>query len=300
MNHLLIEFSLDRRYSGALSLFNQRGDRICGPYPVAGRSTSSLAAAHGNARRDPTLLYGDTPTGSYRLSQILKSGKGTSLSTAEFGPHGVAVIEATSGAAAAAEANGRFHLLIEAGQPAADGALRSTVGALRLANEHLRILIAALRKGGELRCDVVELEGGPQLGLVVDDECCEDEDPVPLPRGERGWDRVWAKNASRRTALRSGAAGAAGLMALRLSVAFLAVDAVGPLSALAYGASPSGDNMLPPPLSTVTSDAMPRPISGGTGAETGPPLELPDIQPRNDAAGPASVPGSDPSGESST
>jgi hypothetical protein len=237
MNRLLIEFSSDRDRCGGLTLFDQRGRKICGRYPVAGRSSDSLAAAHGNAVRNPLLRYGDAPTGSYRLSQVLKSGRGTSLPTTEFGPHGVAVIEAIAGAAAMAEANGRFHLFIHGGRPAASGDLRSTAGALRLANAHLGVLIAALRSAGEVRCDIVESEAGPKLGRVFDDKLCRAEDPAPLPRGDRGVDLGWAKNRSRRATLRAGAAGATGLMALRLSVAFFALESVTPLSALAYGLS---------------------------------------------------------------
>lgn len=272
MNRLLIEFSFNRGRCGTLTFFDSRDGKVCGPYPVAGRSTDSLAAARGNPRRDPTLCFGDTPTGSYRLSQILKSGKGTSLSAAEFGPHGVAVIEAVSGAAATAEANGRFHLLIEGGRRGADGGLRSTTGSLRVANEHLRILIAAIRKAGELRCDVVESETGPKLGSVFDDRSCRDEDPVSLPRGDSGSGVRWAKNPSRRAALRTGAAGAAGLVAMRLSVAFLALEAVESVPALAYGSSPSGSNAPSPNPPPVASNPPATPPAAGTGTVASPTL----------------------------
>ena len=312
MGRLLIEFSLDRGRGGALTLFDLRGRKICGPFPVAGRSTDSLAATHGNPRRDPSLRYGDTPAGSYRLGQVLKSGKGTSLPTAEFGSHGVAVIEAISGLAAAAEANGRFHLLIQGGRRAGNGGLRSTAGALRLANEHLRILIAALRKVEELRCEVIESETGPKLGLVFDDKSCRHEDPAPLPRGETASGELWARNRSRRAALRAGAAGAAGLMALRLSVAFLALEAARPQSALAYGSSPSGnDTLAPAPAPPPAANNPPAtPPAASTGTVTSPTLQqlqdlnssgaVPGTQPYIDTPGPGSVKGLDPSAAKST
>jgi len=310
MNRLVVEFLADRGRCGRLTLFDLRGRRLCGPFPVAGRSTDSLAAAHGNPRRNPILRYGDTPTGSYRLSQILKSGKGTSLPAAEFGPHGVAVIEGISGAAAMAEANGRFHFLIQGGRRAASGDLRSTAGALRLANEHLRVLMADLRRAGELRCDIVEVEARVNLGPVFDDETCAEEDPVRLPRGDRGTERVWAGTPSRRSALRAGAAGAAGLMALRLSVAFLALETERPGSALAYGLQPSGGNTPPPSPPEATTTPPPTPPATSTGTVTSPTLQqlqdlnsngaTPGTQPYIDTPGPGTVQGSSPSDAKAT
>src|SRR5579859_5560103 len=99
MNRLLIEFSPDRDRCGRLSLFDGER-RICGGLAVAGRASDALAIAEGNPKRDSRLLYGDTPTGRYRLARIVKSGKGTSFPTAEFGPHGLAVLEAIAGDAA--------------------------------------------------------------------------------------------------------------------------------------------------------------------------------------------------------
>jgi len=308
MNRLLIEFSPDRDRCGRLTLFDRAGRKVCGSFAVAGRSTDSLAAAEGNPRRDPRLRYGDTPTGRYRLGHILKTGKGTFFPAAEFGPHGVAVLEAVAGEAALAEANGRFHVLLQGGRRASDGRLRSSAGALRLANEDLRPLMAALRKMDELSCEVVEGDIRANLGFVFDDESCVAEDPAPLPR-EEGSGAIWARNPSRRAALRTGAAGAAGLMALRLSVAFLALDAARPPSALAYGSSPSGSN-TPTETPPAASNPPATPPATSTGTVTSPTLQqlqdlntngaVPGTQPYIDTPGPGSVQGSTPSDAKAT
>jgi hypothetical protein len=308
MHRLLIEFSSDRNRCGRLTLVDRAGRRICGGFAVAGRSTDSLAAAEGNPRRDTKLLYGDTPTGRYRLARTMKSGKGTFFPTAEFGPHGVVVLEAVAGDAALAEANGRFHVLLQGGRRAANGGLRSSAGALRLANDDLRLLMAALRKADEVTCEVVEADVQPKLGFVFDDKSCPAEDPAPLPR-EDGSGAIWAGNPSRRAALRAGAAGAAGLMALRLSVAFLALDAARPPSALAYGSSPSGSNT---PQETPPAAANPpaTPPATSTGAATSPTLDqlqnlnnngaVPGTQPYIDTPGPGAVQAPSPSDAKTT
>jgi hypothetical protein len=164
MNRLVVEFVANRDRCGALTLFDERGRKICGPFSVAGRASNTIAAANGNAGRDPLLRYGDTPTGGYVLRRLLKSGDGTKFPAAQFGPHGVAVIEPVSGDAACAEANGRFHFLIAGGRRSANGQLRSTAGSLRLSNEHQRVLFAALQKKQDVCCDVVECERLPKMG----------------------------------------------------------------------------------------------------------------------------------------
>src|ERR1700730_8303356 len=103
---------------------SKRGGGLSGPFPVAARATDPLAAAAGNPKRSPLLRYGDTPTGGYIVTRLLKSGRGTRFPTVQFGANGVIVLEPVSGAAAAAEANGRFHFLIAGGRVSREGCLR--------------------------------------------------------------------------------------------------------------------------------------------------------------------------------
>src|SRR5258708_2695226 len=145
----------DRDKAGSLSLGDEAGRTVSGPCSVAGRASSTLARASRNPKRDALLRYGDTPIGSYRVREILKSGKGTRFSTAEFGSLGVIVLEGISGDAAIAESNGRFHFLIQGGKLAKSGQLRSPAGSLRIANADMRRLIAVLRKNANTACEIV-------------------------------------------------------------------------------------------------------------------------------------------------
>jgi hypothetical protein len=207
---LLVEFGPDRDCCGVLTLFDEIGTRICGPFPVAGRSSDAVAVAGKNPTRNPLLRYGDTPTGGYMLRRLLKSGRHTPFPTNEFGPYGIAVIEGIAGDAACAEANGRFHFLITGGRLSRRGQLRSTSGGLRLKNEHVRILLSNLRQGAEIACDIRERRQTPSRGSVFADVSCDYPDPYPLLGGAR---------ASRsREVLRAGA------MAFGLSVSFVALD----------------------------------------------------------------------------
>ena len=180
MGRLLVRLPRDRDRCGQLSLYDRRGRKICGPFPVAGRASDVLAAANGNVLRNPVLRFGDTPTGAYRVHQIVASGRGTPLDGSQFGTFGVVVLEGIAGDAALAEANGRFHILIVGGKRARDGSLRSTAGSLRLSDDHQKSLVAALRKLEEVDC-VVEEEPAPKSRQrVYVDQDCQDQDPQTL------------------------------------------------------------------------------------------------------------------------
>jgi hypothetical protein len=232
MNRLVVEFAANRDLCGVLTLFDERGRKICGPFPVAGRASDVLAAANGNARRDPLLRYGDTPAGGYAVRQLLKSGNGTQFSTTQFGSHGVVVIEPISGDAACAEANGRFHFLITGGNFSASGQLRSTAGSLRLSNEHQRALFAALQKKHEVCCDVIECERLPKLGNVFVDASCKEKDPPALPSSKP----TSVSRAVGRDALRGSATSA---MVFGFSLSLVALPGITPAQAYTPAATQS-------------------------------------------------------------
>jgi hypothetical protein len=212
MGHLLVKLPRDRDRCGQLSLYDMRGRKICGPYPVAGRASDVLAAANANVLRNPVLRFGDTPTGAYRVRQILASGRGTPLDAAQFGDSGIVVLEGIAGDAALAEANGRFHILIIGGKRSKDGSLRSTAGSLRLSDDHQKMLIAALRKLEDVDCTVEEEITTKSRQRVFVDPDCQQQDPqnVHLKRGP-------TSRSINRELLLSGAAGA------MMSVAFVAL-----------------------------------------------------------------------------
>lgn len=150
--HLRVELPSNRDYTGILSAFAQDGNLIAGPFPVAGRAGDELAAEHGNPSRTTTLPYGDTPLGGYRIIAVSPTGPGTRYRRDLFGAHGAVVLQPRDGEAALAEANGRFEIIIHGGPSLPDGRLRATSGNLRIANEHLRILVELLQSSKLTAC----------------------------------------------------------------------------------------------------------------------------------------------------
>ena len=213
MIRVRVELHVDRDNCGKLSVTDARGRTVLGPFPVAARASDALARSNGNLKRECRLRYGDTPTGGYVVREILKSGAGTRFSAAKFGPHSVVVLEGVSADAAIAEANGRFHFLIQGGKPAKGGQLRSTAGALRLANDDLRRLVGLLRKQSRVECEISEHAGAASGATVFDDGTCEYQDPLPLAAGSL---TAATASLSRRDALLSGSAGAMAFQSLRL------------------------------------------------------------------------------------
>ena len=204
-----------------VTLFDVAGRSICGPFPSAARASDALAKAHGNARRNPLFLYGDTPTGGYRILRLHRSGGDTPFPAERFGPNGVIVLEPVSGEAALAEANGRFHFLIAGGPRAGTGELVSTAGSLRLADEHQRALSVALRKSANVRCEIRQrADLAVQGGVFIDPEC-QDADPIGLFVADRD-DTPDVARAIARDAPRL-SAGAAGAMIFGVSVSFVAM-----------------------------------------------------------------------------
>jgi hypothetical protein len=209
MAHLKIEFSSNRDYCGCLILSHDRGRIICGPWPVAGRATDSLAELNGNPQRYPIFRYGDTPLGTYRVTQVLKSGRGTAFNAEEFGPHGIIVMQGISDDAAIAEANGRFHVLITGGTLSSTGQLRSTAGALRLTNKHQQTLVAELRRLDELEVAVFERKRTSKMGKVHVCPLLLAQDPPSIPLelspGRKSLTPIWLPASARVKAPRSSA-----------------------------------------------------------------------------------------------
>jgi hypothetical protein len=220
MMRIVVELPRNRDCCGSLFVFQATGEILCGPFAVGARANDQLASARGNPTRNPLHRFGDTPSGTWRVREILPSGPETNFPEGEFGPHGVVVLEATGGDAALADANGRFRILIQAGQPSADGRLRATAGALRLSNEAQLQLLKAIEERGGSRCDVVVNDAVAFDETVAADGTCDLEDPplsttTDAPAGP-------VLDVTRRDALRVGAGGA---VALNLAVSFVALSA---------------------------------------------------------------------------
>ena len=253
MVRILIELGPDRDRLGALSALDVSGKTVLGPFPVAARASDALANRQGNPRRDPLFPYGDTPTGSYVIRQLMRSGNRTAFPVAQFGPYGVIVLEGISGDAALAEANGRFHVLIEGGKPANADTLAATAGALRLRNEHQRALMALLRKAACTTVDVLAEPRVGQTGRVHDDGTCREPDPPSASADTR---RV-LPHLSRREAMRTG-----GAVAFGISASFAALGAIPAFAGveLAYNV-PSPEPIPHPPAGSGGPNGSPG--SGG-------------------------------------
>jgi hypothetical protein len=217
MSRVIVELPLDRGFCGRLVAFDDVGKLLCGPFAVAARAGDARARTAANPTRNPLLRYGDTPTGTYRVTRIVRAE-----AQQDLGPHGVIVLEATAGDAALAEANGRYRLFIQGGEPGPDGALRSTSGNLRLADADLAALMVALGEEKILRVDVVAHAGVPAIQPVHVDDSVEDDDPPEIPGAPSSLREMFGE-LSRRDALRAGAGGAAGLTALSLAVSFVSL-----------------------------------------------------------------------------
>lgn len=181
-----VKLPADRRKTGTLELVDPiTGLAIYGPIPVLGRAARNTAQKHGNPSGDPTWPFGDTPTGTYRVPLVLKSGTGTSHPADIYGSAGVVVIEPTGGQAATAAANGRTGLLIHAGRQTPTPTplpshLKPTNGCIRVLESDLAGLIEAMRDNAILFPSPVTVSVGPEgpAGGTGDD--IEEGDPPNL------------------------------------------------------------------------------------------------------------------------
>jgi hypothetical protein len=235
---------------------------------VGARANDRLATARGNPARNPLHRFGDTPTGTWRVREILPSGPETNFPAAEFGPYGVVVLEAAGGDAALADANGRFRILIQAGDPSPEGRLRATAGALRLSNDAQCRLVEAIENRGGSRCDVVVNDAVASNETVAFDGVCDLEDPPLSPTSDTP--NGIALDVTRRDALRVGAGGA---VALNLAVSFVALTATSSPARseyveVAYN-SPSQNHTEVGPGDERTTGGEPSPIQGGGQPITG-------------------------------
>ena len=202
---LTIALPAERGSCGRLSLAKEGGEVLLSAIVVAGRASSALAKARGNAARDPILPYGDAPTGTYRCGGVYASGDGTALAARHYGPHGVLMLTPVSGQGLLAQSAGRQSLLIHGGPLGPQGRLRSTAGALRLANEDMQVLLTLLGPAPQLNalCYADDGNGGAP---VYDDPHCALAEPVALVQPASMPGLVPHHAISRRHVLRAGGA----------------------------------------------------------------------------------------------
>jgi len=143
---------------------------------------------------------------------VLPSGRGTAYDAKQYGPNGLVVLEAVSGDAALAEANGRFHIFIQGGAPARGGRLGRTNGCLRMFDADLKKLIARIRAMRPIVCECLvdpHFEGERTVG--IDDSYDEGDSPALL-KGNPALGPLIGRELSRRSMI-VGSAAAVGSIA---------------------------------------------------------------------------------------
>ncbi|TPK60446.1 hypothetical protein FJ930_28635 [Mesorhizobium sp. B2-4-15] len=232
MSRLIVELTGNRDVCGRLTLLDDAGKPVCGPFATAARSSDVLAAANGNRQRASLQRYGDTPTGRYVVRHLFKSSKRNGFPPSWFGPNGIIVIEGISGNAALAEANGRFHFLICGGELSPNGELRSTAGGLRIENDAMGALFPAMMEDPCTSCEIVERDRMADNRIVFLDRTCSWQDPIVLP----GFSPRHGLKARKSRQL--GAAGFGGAMMLAMTVSFV-TETTSPVKASMLQARPS-------------------------------------------------------------
>jgi hypothetical protein len=261
MPRIIARLPANRDICGTLSIEGPGGRRLAGPFFVGGRADDRLAIDGGNPERNPLLPFGDTPTGAYRVADIVPTGRGTAYPVEEFGAAGMVVLEATGGDAVLADANGRFRLFIHGGATLG-GLLKPTEGSLRLANGDQRQLIRMLRQsaGEPLSCVVSETarppRNAPRIASPVRSRATEVMEPEPSQ-----------SQTSRRSWLRT---------VLLSGVSFSVPGAIALAPQLAFGGS--GTNYSQPSVNTPSDFNGPA-ISGPGTTNSGNPAPPPPPPP---------------------
>ena len=149
----------NRKKTGYLSLLEDNGKHIAGPYSVLGRSSNTWTKMekgiekrvdNPNRRRNPLFPYGDTPTGLY----LVESTHEKLFPSTAYGKNPVIRMLPWGGDALEAYYNGRRGLLIHGGgtNPIFEN-LTSTKGCIRMHDKDIKELIQEineLKKGGDL------------------------------------------------------------------------------------------------------------------------------------------------------
>lgn len=182
-----IQLPADRKKTGTLTLVDAAtGFTLFGPAPVLGRAARNTAEAKGNPEGNSLKPFGDTPTGTYNVNNIVRNGAGTTRPVVQYGESGSIVLDPSGGDALTAKGNGRTGILIHAGRHAnssvvAPNALKPTNGCIRMRDWDLNLLIEAIKNNTILFPGKVTVEiggpGGPQGDI---DETVDDGDPPPM------------------------------------------------------------------------------------------------------------------------
>jgi L,D-transpeptidase-like protein len=181
MAKLTVQLNPDRTQGGMLSIFDQNGIQVGYGLSVLGKAAFDDANAHGNPTADPTLPYGDTPTGTYNILSVTGCVPPYD-NTHSYGPNGVIRLDPQSGQATTGKANGRTGILIHGGDLGVGGALRRTNGCMRLRDDEMEYLLQQMTLLSPLdpvsTIEVAEM-GGPSIFPCDTNSTCGEGDPPP-------------------------------------------------------------------------------------------------------------------------
>jgi hypothetical protein len=179
---LEIKLPSQRKEMGTLSIRKEDGTYVLADISALGKADSGTAAAHNNSTLDPLLPFGNTPTGTYAVKQIISTGAGTNYDADKYGPNGAIVLEPIGGDAFTAKLNGRTGLLIHAGRDRGTGKLVPTNGCIRVSNADMQRIIDAVvansNNAAQNRCEAISITVG--IGEGDPDEGYDEGDPPPF------------------------------------------------------------------------------------------------------------------------
>lgn len=124
----------DRAKPGFLHVFDEDGRSLLANVECLGKADNGMARREGNARRDPTLPYGDAPSGRFaptRLSLFVRKHRRMGI--------GWIPLDGDDGQALEAKDNGRYGLGIHAGR--GDERLVPTYGCIRVTDRDFDRLV---------------------------------------------------------------------------------------------------------------------------------------------------------------
>lgn len=159
MSKIVIELPENRSGVGTLCLHDAQGVKITGPFKACGRADRKTATSEGNPSGDRLRPYGDTPLGSFAIIDFVKTGDGSQLDVANFGPHGAIRLRPVDGEAVRPEGVRRTGFMVHGGDLTTKGRLRPTTGCIRLSNVDMKALMEAIA--------LLSISDGPPTSCVV-------------------------------------------------------------------------------------------------------------------------------------
>ena len=181
MSTISVQLTADRTVGGFLLLFDSAGNQVGNGLSVLGKAAINDATSQGNPLCDPTLPYGDTPTGTYNFLSITDFVFPYN-NAHSYGVNGVIKLDPATRDAAVAKTNGRTGILIHGGELGAGGQLRRTNGCLRLRDDEFLYLKNNINNLMPIDpvtfVEVLEI-GAPSTITCDTNATCGESDPPP-------------------------------------------------------------------------------------------------------------------------